>query len=253
MHPHPARLAGKVVFVTGASTGIGQASAHWMAAEGATLFLADINQTDLDTNVATLRENGHEVSTAAVDVRSDDDVAAAVAACVTEFGRIDGVANIAGVQTWANSHEMTTEAFRRDIEVNLMGSFIVCREAIPHLLETGGAIVNMCSTTAHAGIPYSVAYSASKGGVLAMTRSLAIEYAKKGLRVNCVSPGSIQTAMSDNPPFPDDPDWKLLMRQSSLQGFGVPDDIAVSVAMLLSDDGRHINGQNLTIDGASIS
>ncbi len=247
------RLTDHVVFVTGASTGIGRATAQRLADEGASLFLADVNQHDLDANVIALTEQGVPVGAAIVDVRSDEQVASAISQCIEQFGRLDGVANVAGVQSWANSHEMSTDTFRRDIEVNLMGTFIVCREAIPHLLESGGSIVNMCSTTAHAGIPYSVAYSASKGGVLALTRSLAIEYAKKGLRVNCISPGSIKTAMSEDLPFPEDRDWDLLLRQNSLLGFGAPEDIAVSVAMLLSDDARMISGENLTIDGASIA
>ncbi|NNE72210.1 MAG: SDR family oxidoreductase [Acidimicrobiales bacterium] len=247
------RFDDKVVLVTGASTGIGRASAQRLANEGASLFLLDINQPDLDAHVVTLNEQGVDVGSAVVDVRSDAQVAAAVLECVERFGRLDGLANIAGVQTWRRSHEITTEDFRRDIDINLIGTFIVCREAIPHLLESRGAIVNMSSTTAFAGIPYSAAYSASKGGVLAMTRSLAIEYAKEGLRVNCICPGGIRTPMTDGAmaQFPEGADMQLLLRQMSLDGQGEPEDIANMVAMLLSEEARHVNGTSITIDGAA--
>ena len=247
------RLNELVVLVSGAASGIGQATATRLAQEGASLYLIDVNEAGLAETEAQATEAGASVVTRIVDVRSDEEVAAAVAGCVEHFGGLHRVANIAGVQSWGNTHETPTETFRRDIDINLVGTLVLCREALPHIIECKGAIVNMSSIAASVGIPYSAAYCASKGGVLALTRSLAVEYGKAGVRVNCVCPGGIETDMTTNAwnQFPEGVDMDLIMRAMSLDGFGSPADIAGVVAMLLSDDGRHINGTSITVDGAA--
>ena len=129
----------------------------------------------------------------------------------------------------------------------------MCRAAIPHLLESQGNIVNAASTAGIMGLAYGGVYSASKGAVAAMTRSIAIEYAKKGLRANCVSPADIKTEMTKAPTFPEGADMALLMRSSSLSGVKGPEVIANVIAMLASEDGSHINGENIRIDGAALT
>ncbi len=251
--PHPTgRLTESVIYVTGAATGIGEGTCARLAAEGASLFLVDVAADELAGTAEAARAAGVRVEMHAVDVREQDQVDASIAACVEAFGRLDGVFNAAGVQSWAHSTEMHTATFRRDVEINLVGTFQVCRAALPHLIESRGKIVNTASTTSFAGLPYSVAYAASKGGVLALTRSLAVEFASVGVRVNCVAPGSISTRMSE-PDFPDGIDYQVLMRQMSLLGFGQPADVAGVVAMLLSNDGNYITGQAITIDGGALA
>ena len=129
---------------------------------------------------------------------------------------------------------------------------MVCKEAIPHLLKSFGSIVNVSSTTALAGIPYSVAYAASKAGVLALTKSLAVEYGGKGLQVNCVNPGGIKTEMSKMPDI-EEPDLKLLLRQSPLGKFSEQESVAGLISYLLTEEAQHINGESIRIDGGALA
>ena len=168
------------------------------------------------------------------------------------FGKVNVVANVAGIQLWHHTSDHPTSDFEGTLAENLTGTFLVCRELIPYLLETKGSIVNVSSTTALAGIPYSVAYAASKAGVLALTKSLAVEYAKKGIQVNCVNPGGIKTAMTRMPPI-EDIDMDLLLRQNPLTPFVEPEAVASLIAYLASDEGRHINGEHVRIDGAALA
>lgn len=246
------RFEGKVVFLTGASNGIGEATARRMASEGASLFIVDVDEDGLENTVETCRELGSEVAFRKCDVSNEDEVSSSVSGAIDRFGAIDVVANIAGIQMWYHTDDHPTTDFERTLAVNLTGTFLVCREAIPYLLETQGSIVNTSSTTALAGIPYSAAYAASKAGVLALTRSLAVEYSKKGLQVNCVNPGGIRTAMTKMPPI-DDLDMGLLLRQNPLSPFAEPDAVAGLIAYLTSDEGRHINGEYVRIDGAALA
>ena len=246
------RFEGKVVFLTGASNGIGEATAIRMVSEGASLFIVDVDEEGLENTVETCRGLSSEVDFRKCDVSNEDEVSSSIGDAVDRFGAIDVVANIAGIQMWHHTSEHPTTDFERTLAVNLTGTFLVCREAIPYLLETQGSIVNISSTTALAGIPYSAAYAASKAGVLALTRSLAVEYGKKGLQVNCVNPGGIKTAMTKMPPI-DDIDMDLLLRQNPLSPFAEPDVVAGLIAYLASDEGRHINGEYVRIDGAALA
>ena len=171
---------------------------------------------------------------------------------LNHFRKVDVVVNVAGIQLWHHTSKHPTSDFERTLAVNLTGTFVVCRELIPSLLETKGSIVNVSSTTALAGIPYSVAYASSKAGVLALTKSLAVEYAKQGIQVNCVNPGGIKTAMTKMPPI-DDMDMDLLLRQNPLTPFAEPEAVAGLIAFLASDEGRHINGEHVRIDGAALA
>jgi NAD(P)-dependent dehydrogenase (short-subunit alcohol dehydrogenase family) len=130
---------------------------------------------------------------------------------------------------------------------------LLCREVLPHLVETRGSIVNAASTAALAGLPCGVAYSASKGGVLAMTRSVAVEYAKRGVRANCVCPGDIDTGMTDDIDFPETMDFKLMPRIMSLSGSKGPEVMAGVIAMLASEEATHITGEDIRVDGGTLA
>ena len=246
------RFENKVVFLTGAATGIGEATAKRMAGEGASLYIVDVDKSELEKTAQDCRRLGANVESEICDVSDEDEVTGSVKNMLELFGKVNVVANVAGIQLWHHTSDHPTSDFERTLAVNLTGTFLVCRELIPYLLETKGSIVNVSSTTALAGIPYSVAYAASKAGVLALTKSLAVEYAKKGLQVNCVNPGGIKTSMTRMPPI-EDIDMDLLLRQNPLTPFVEPEAVAGIIAYLASDEGRHVNGEHVRIDGAALA
>jgi NAD(P)-dependent dehydrogenase (short-subunit alcohol dehydrogenase family) len=241
------RFEGKVAIVTGAGSGIGQATAVRLAAEGATVLAVDVDGAGLDV---TAKESDR-VHPHVADVGDETAVAGTVRAAVEPFGRLDVLANIAGIMRTAHTHECPTDVWELVLRVNLTGTFLMCREALPHLLETKGTIVNCASTASFFGHPWMAAYAASKGGIAALTQSLAIEYAKQGVRVNAVAPGSVQTGISANITFPDGADLSLLTRIMSPTGPAGPESIASVVALLASEDGKHMTGECVRVDGGT--
>lgn len=245
------RFDGKVALVTGAANGIGAATARRLATEGARLTITDVDTEGL---AATLDDIGADTSIAVpCDVSDDEAVRHLVEASMEHHGRLDSTINMAGILAAAHSHEETLEQWNRIIGVNLTGCFLVCRETIPHLLETGGTIVNAASTASLSGHPWFSAYGASKGGVLMLTQSLALEYATRGLRANAVAPGGISTDMTANVALPDDVDFQLLARMMPVGPFGEPEAVADTIAFLASDDARFINGEFVRVDGATLA
>jgi len=242
------RFEGKVVMVTGAGSGIGQATAVRFAAEGARVSLSDVNPAGLEQTMGMLEGSGHH--SRILDVSSAqacrDGVAAAVAAC----GKLDVLCNIAGFAGAYHLHEITDEIWNRMIAVNLSGVFFMCQAAMPHLLETKGNIVNMASSAAIVGQVYNSVYCASKGGVNLLTKALAVEFASRGVRVNAVCPGAVDTPLSKNFRVPENPDLALFGRLSALiKPFSQPSEVAAAVAYLASDEAGFITGDSLTIDG----
>ena len=178
---------------------------------------------------------------------------ACVAACVAENGSLYALVNMAGLLRFDDTQQLTLAQWQQVIDVNLTGTMLLCREVIPHLLLSKGSIVNAASTAALSGLPCGVAYSASKGGVLAMTRSIAIEYAKRGVRANCVCPGEIKTGMTKGVAFPETMDFELISRVMSPSGARGPEVVAGVIAMLASEDGVHITGEDIRVDGGTLS
>ena len=247
------RFEDKVVLVTGAGGGIGRACAQRIAAEGGAVFCVDLNTDAVDATVAALVSGGGKASGRVCDISSEDDVRACVAACMAEYGRLDALVNMAGVLRFDDTEQLQLGQWQKVIDVNLTGTMLLCRETLPHLVASKGAIVNAASTAALAGLPCGVAYSASKGGVLAMTRSIAIEYAKRGVRANCVCPGEIKTGMTDGVAFPETMDFELISRVISPTGARGPEVVASVIAMLASDDGIHITGEDIRVDGGTLA
>jgi meso-butanediol dehydrogenase/(S,S)-butanediol dehydrogenase/diacetyl reductase len=247
------RFDGKVAFVTGAAAGIGRATALRLASEGASVYLVDIALEGLEETASLCEKMEAEVVFASCDISSEEDVKSNVQACIDRFGRLDTLCNIAGILLLDHFAKITPDQFRRVLEVNLVGTFMLTQAALPHLLESKGSIVNTSSTSALAGMPYAAAYGTSKGGVSALTRTLAVEFGKQGLRCNAVNPGSIQTAMMAGGLLPDDADPKLVMRAMSLGPARGPEVVAATIAMLASEDGIHINGEEIRVDGGTLA
>lgn len=247
------RFTDKVVMVTGAAAGIGQAAAQRIAREGGSIFCVDLNAQALEATVEGIRAEGGEATGYACDVSNEQSVADCVAACVSQYGSLYALVNMAGILRFDDSMDIATQDWQKILDVNLTGTMFLCRAVLPHLVETKGNIVNAASTAALAGLPCGLAYSASKGAVLAMTRTIAIEFAKREVRANCVCPGDIATGMSDNIDFPKTMDFELMPRISSIGGPKGPEVVAGLIAMLASEDGAHITGEDVRVDGGTLS
>jgi NAD(P)-dependent dehydrogenase (short-subunit alcohol dehydrogenase family) len=243
------RLDGKTIVVTGAASGIGRATALRLAAEGATVACLDLAADAAEKTAAEIAEAGAQARAWPIDVSDEGSVATAVGEVLRELGTIDVLCNVAGIGRFAHSAELAKEEWDRIIAVNLTGTFLMCRAVLPELLEHGGAIVNTASSAGLFGQPYSAAYGASKGGVIILTKSLAYEYIKRGVRVNAVAPGGIQTPIHDSFGFPDGADGKLFYKLSSPMGFGQPEEVAGLFAYLASDEARYVTGAVFAIDG----
>lgn len=244
------RFSDTVVLVTGAAAGIGRAIAERLLQEGASIYAVDIQSQGLAELQAI---NPQRVQLQCGDIGSSEQAAALVEGCVAHYGRLDVLVNSAGVIRLNHATAITDEDWLRIININLSGTFYMCRQALPHLVESRGNIVNISSSSAIRGLPYGAAYAASKGGVSALTKSIAVEYGKRGVRANTVCPANITTEMQKNSGLPADIDWDLLPRMMSLTGeMGVPADVAAMVATIASrTDGKHINGAEYLVDAAT--
>ncbi len=247
------RFTDKVVFVTGAGSGIGKASALRLAAEGGAVFCVDLNREAVEATAAEIVAAGGEATARACDVSDEASVQDSVRACIERYGSLHGLVNMAGILRFDDTEQLQTGDWQKLIGINLTGTMFLCRAVLPHLVQTKGSIVNAASTAALSGLPCGLAYSASKGGVLAMTRSIAVEYAKRGVRANCICPGDINTGMTDGIKFPKTMDFELMPRIMSLTGAKAPEVVAGVIAMLVSDDGIHITGEDIRVDGGTLS
>jgi meso-butanediol dehydrogenase/(S,S)-butanediol dehydrogenase/diacetyl reductase len=246
------RYEGRVALVTGAGSGIGRATVHRLVEEGATVLAVDLSADGLAGTMADA-PRADVVSTLAGDVSDPDTARVAVAAAVDLGGRLDVLVNCAGILRFEHTHEVQLADWNQLLAVNLTGTFLFCQAALSALLEQRGAIVNVASTSALFGHPWAAAYAASKGGVLALTKTLAVEYAKQGLRANAVCPGSIDTPITGAFNLPDGADGRLLHRIMSPVGMADPSVVAAAIAYLGSGDASHVNGADLRVDGATHS
>jgi NAD(P)-dependent dehydrogenase (short-subunit alcohol dehydrogenase family) len=249
------RFTGKVAVVTGAGSGIGRAVAERLAAEGGAVAALDVSHDAVTKAVEAINSTGGvgtgggRAAAFECDVTSETSVAAAFAALVAELGAPTVVCNVAGVGGFYHAADMTLEQWNRILSVNLTGPFLVCRAALPHLLEHGGSIVNVASNTALMGQSYSAAYCASKAGLLMFSKALAAEYLTRGIRVNVVAPGGVDTPLIGAFALPEDADVKELDKMMTPLGFSTPTEIAASIAFIASDESSYTTGAVLSVDG----
>lgn len=238
------QLNGKVALVTGASAGLGAATAKLFAQRGAKVF-GVARDADRMAEVFADVPGGRFAS---VDITTAAACRDAVAQCVAEFGRLDALVNVAGFHQMRHTVEVTDDDWERDLAVNLNGPFFLCRAALPHLLETGGSIVNVASIAGVEGEVYSAGYCAAKHGLVGLTRALAIEFTSDRLRVNAICPGGMRTAQVTEFAAPENADWNLIMRIAAPRGFMEVDDVAKTIAFLAGDDAAAVHGAVYVVD-----
>ncbi|MCX4097161.1 SDR family NAD(P)-dependent oxidoreductase [Nocardia sp. alder85J] len=249
------RHDGRRVLVTGAGSGIGRGIVLRMLAEGARVVAGDIDEQGLK-DTAAAADHADRLLTVPVDIADQTSARTACATAADHLGGLDVLVNAAGIMRAAHTHEMSLEVWNQVIGVNLTGTFLMCRAALPTLLRADHpVIVNFSSTAAFGSNPYMAAYSASKGGINAFTHSLALEYVKQGLRAVNIVPGGISTGITSNLALPADADWGLMARLTGwIDGgmLGDPADVAGVVAMVASEDGRYITGSEIRVDGGAL-
>lgn len=248
------RLAGRRALVTGAASGIGRATATRMADEGAVVACADINAVGARETAASILAAGGTATSVSLDIADPASCETAVQHAIDSLGGLDILANVAGIFRPGHTLEQDISVFDTTIAVNLKGTFYMCRSALPALLEGGGAIVNIASAAALQGVPYNAAYCASKAGIVGLTRSLASEYARRHVRVNCICPGGVMTPLIEGG-FPvEGIDATLMARPApQMNRIGTPEDIAALVAYLSSDESAYVTGSVITIDGGQLA
>ena len=243
------RFVDKVAVVTGAGSGIGRAVATRLATEGARVAALDVAAENLAATVKDIAEEGGSAAGYPCDVTSEASVNETVAALAGEVGPPTVVCNVAGIGGFYNTVDMPTDRWERILAVNLTGPFLVCRATLPFLLEHGGSIVNVASNTALMGQAYSAAYCASKAGLLMFSKALAAEYLARGVRVNVVAPGGVDTPLIGTFELPEGADFKELRKIMTPMGFSTPSEIAASIAFIASDESTYTTGAVLSVDG----
>lgn len=245
-----ARFDGRSILVTGAASGIGAAVCRRLAAEGAAIAAIDRSAEGLGLIVADLRASGSEVLGVECDVVEEEAVQSSVASVIESLGAVHGVAHCAGIfpaEDQVSIHRADLGVFRRTLEVNLTGTFLVMKHTVEALAQTRGAMVTFSSVAAlrQGG---GVGYSASKGGVISLTRMLAAQWGGRGVRANTICPGGVDTPMTEQL-FSDDGVRQHVERSTPLGRVARPDELAAVVAFLLSDDASYMSGETVVVDG----
>jgi NAD(P)-dependent dehydrogenase (short-subunit alcohol dehydrogenase family) len=244
----PGDMTGKAALITGAAAGLGRATALRLARAGADVCLVDINPDGLEATAEEVRALGVKTITRSMDLGIADNCRSAVAAAVEGFDRLDALCNVAAVFIPCHSADMSGTDWDKTLAVNLSAPFHLIQAAIPQLLETQGAVVNVTSCAAFVGQAYTAAYCATKAGLTHMTKALAMEYIHRGVRFNAVAPGGMMTALAAGFRNLEDADGTLVKRYSPLRGLVEIEDVAEMVAFLASDAARGYHGACISVD-----
>jgi NAD(P)-dependent dehydrogenase (short-subunit alcohol dehydrogenase family) len=246
------RLSGKVALITGAASGMGRLAVEVFAREGASVIATDRREPALRETIAAIETSGGNVLGIAGDVSNASDVQRWVEEGVRAFGKLDVLYNNAGIFPGEDTSVVDTpeDVYQRVLDVNLKGVFLCCKYGVPELIKAGGgSIVNVASFVALVGctVPQD-AYTASKGAVLSLTRSLAVQYGKHGVRANAICPGPIMTPLLENL-FPNEDAKNLRLNRIPLGRFGRPEDIVNAALFLASDESSFMTGTQFVVDG----
>lgn len=243
------KLEDKTAIVTGASSGIGKGIAKDFAEEGANVVVSDVDVESGEKVVGEIEDSGGSAIFVKTDVSDEEDVDELVEKTLSEYSKIDILVNNAGVYIQKPITEMETDEWDKVIDVNLKGVFLMTRRVAQEMVENEeGKIINVSSIAGEVGYPNSSAYSATKGGTIAMTRALALELSPKGINVNAVAPGVIKTAMTDDLLSDEDVKGQMLAN-TPIGRLGEPEDIASAVTYLASEDADFVTGETLFVDG----
>ena len=246
------KLQNKVAIVTGAAMGIGKGIASVLGREGTKLVLSDVNVPEGLVTTSELEKQGYEVFFVECDVSKEDQVKALISASVERYGTIHILVNNAGIGMYKSVLDTTSEEWDLCLGINLKGAFLCSKYAIPHIQAAGGgSIVNIASVHSHQNSSREAPYAASKGGLLALTRQMAIDYGKDHIRVNAVSPGWIYTPNVQHifDRYPDPIKFRQEVEQRQILGrIGTVEDVGEAVAFLASDAASYITGSSLMVD-----
>jgi len=251
------RLQGKIILITGSGSGIGQSSALLFAREGAKVIINDINEMKGRETVDLIREKGGEASFLHADVTDPASVKGMVAEAIERMGRIDVLFNNAGISGVGLLHEVEPEQWDRVMKVNINGVFLPSKYVLPHMMgRNSGNIINMSSCIAEIGLAQRASYSASKGAILALTKSMQVDYSPYGIRVNALLPGTILTPFVENylQNSYTDPEAAIqAIKTRQLSGeLGKPEDVAQAALFLASDESKFMMGSPLYVDGGVV-
>lgn len=243
------RLQDKVAVVTGGGGGIGWSTGLLFLEKGAKVILADIEAPNSEVERALLGQEG--ISFVTADVSTEEGAMEVIETAVRKYGGIDILMNNAGINPGGTVTDTPTDLYDHILSVNLKSAFLCSKFAVPHMLEKGrGSIVNISSINGIRGNTNLVAYSASKSGIIGLTQSMALDYAEKGIRVNCICPGTIKTRMVDNLIDTAGPEIiEALLTKSPMRRFGEAQEIAYAALFLASDESSFITGITLPVDG----
>lgn len=246
------RLKDKVAIISGGGSGFGEVTARLFAREGAAVMLADINGEAAQSVASSITSEGGQAGWARTDVTSSSSVEAMVQAALDQFGRVDILFNSAGIEAFGTVVDTDENAWDRIFAIHVRGAYLCSKYALPAMIEggRGGSVVNVSSVAGLVGIRNMTAYSAAKGAILSLTRSMAVDFAQYNVRVNCVAPGTTMTPMGQRLVEGDTPEQLALrMSRYPLNRFGRPEEIANAVLFLASDESSYATGSCLVIDG----
>lgn len=247
------RLSGKVALITGAASGIGQTAALKMADEGADLYLVDIAEQGLRRTAEGICGKGRNCRFYVGDISDDNMVKTAVDQAIEFFGRIDILVNVAGIQITKNVIDTTYTDYQRMMDINVGGAFLTIHHVLPYMKEQGrGAIVNIASELAFVGYPELAVYTATKGAMVSLTRSVALEAIKYGIRVNCVCPGATDTPIfweGETDPTRRQQMLNQVLIEKPIGRLITTDEVAKGIIFMASDEASGIVGTSLVIDG----
>ncbi|MCZ8524099.1 MULTISPECIES: SDR family NAD(P)-dependent oxidoreductase [Paenibacillus] len=251
------RLSGKIIVITGAGSGIGRSSALLFAKEGAVVVVNDLLEEKGQETVQAIRDAGGEALFVQADVTNPDSVQSLVGTVIAAYGRIDVLFNNAGISGVGAIHEVEPEQWDRVINVNIRGVFLPCKYVLPHMMaRREGSIINMSSCIAEIGLARRASYSATKGAVLALTKSMQVDYAPYNIRVNALLPGTILTPFVEDylrKSYENPEEGYESLKKRQLSGdLGRPEDVAQAALFLASDESKFMMGSPLYIDGGVV-